>query len=93
MREVIVTSYLFPDATFSWERLERIKEAVGGKERLVIDLSCRRRGDKWFVAMDRWQRITDMEVNEGMSCLAMVVGVREVLTGGRNDQEAGGSLR
>ncbi|RPA79013.1 1--5-imidazole-4-carboxamide isomerase [Ascobolus immersus RN42] len=62
--KVIVTSYLFPDAKFSWERLEAIKKAAGGKENLVIDLSCRRKGDKWFVAMDRWQRITDMEVNE-----------------------------
>jgi len=36
----------------------------GDKEKLVIDLSCRRRGDTWFVAMDKWQTITDMEVNE-----------------------------
>lgn len=28
--------------------------------------SCRRRGDKWFVAMDRWQTVTDMEVNQGV---------------------------
>ena len=27
--------------------------------------SCRRRGDKWIVAMDRWQVMTDMEVNAG----------------------------
>ena len=27
--------------------------------------SCRRRGDKWFVAMNRWQTITDMEVTKG----------------------------
>ncbi len=32
----------------------------------MIDLSCRRHGgDKWFVAMDKWQTITDMEVCEG----------------------------
>jgi hypothetical protein len=33
----------------------------------VIDLSCRRHGggDRWFVAMDKWQTITDMEVCEG----------------------------
>jgi len=47
------------------ERLQAILKAVGGKERLVIDLSCRRRGDRWWVAMDRWQTVTDMEVNKG----------------------------
>ncbi|KAF8244746.1 1--5-imidazole-4-carboxamide isomerase [Wilcoxina mikolae CBS 423.85] len=62
--KVIITSYLFPNATFSMERLEAVLEAVGGKERLVIDLSCRRRGDRWWVAMDRWQTVTDMEVNK-----------------------------
>jgi len=27
--------------------------------------SCRKRGDKWFVAMNKWQDITDMEVSRG----------------------------
>jgi len=35
-----------------------------GKERLVVDVSCRKRGDKWIVAMNKWQDMTDMEVNE-----------------------------
>lgn len=37
----------------------------GDKEKLVIDLSCRRKDDTWFVAMNKWQTLTDMEVNEG----------------------------
>lgn len=49
------------------ERLRGILEALGGdQEKLVIDLSCRRVGGKWVVAMDKWQRLTDMEVNEGL---------------------------
>ncbi|KAI9574855.1 Phosphoribosylformimino-5-aminoimidazole carboxamide ribotide isomerase [Boletus coccyginus] len=59
--KVIVTSYLFPGAKFSRERLDAISKAVG-KDRLVVDVSCRRRGEKWFVAMNMWQDITDMEV-------------------------------
>ncbi|KAF9247045.1 Phosphoribosylformimino-5-aminoimidazole carboxamide ribotide isomerase [Melanogaster broomeanus] len=59
--KIIVTSYLFPAAKFSRERLEAISKAVG-KDNLVIDVSCRRRGDKWLVAMNKWQDITDMEV-------------------------------
>lgn len=27
--------------------------------------SCRKRGDRWFIAMNRWQDITDMEVSQG----------------------------
>ncbi len=62
---MIITSYLFPNGTFSMERLERILEVLGGdKTKLVIDLSCRRKGSTWFVAMDKWQTITDMEVNQ-----------------------------
>jgi phosphoribosylformimino-5-aminoimidazole carboxamide ribotide isomerase len=54
---VIVTSWLFPGAAFSPERLRRIA-SITGKERLVVDLSCRRRGDGWFVATNRWQTVT-----------------------------------
>ena len=42
-------------------------EALGGdRGKLVIDLSCRRTdGQRWHVAMNKWQKITDMEVNGG----------------------------
>jgi len=57
--KVIVTSYLFPGGSISRERLALLESGVG-KDRLVIDLSCRRvRGTGWVVAMDRWQRLTD----------------------------------
>ncbi|KAI0881888.1 Phosphoribosylformimino-5-aminoimidazole carboxamide ribotide isomerase [Annulohypoxylon maeteangense] len=64
--KVIITSFLFPEGKFSQERLDAVLAVLGGqKESLVIDLSCRRRGDdKWFVAMNKWQTITDMEVNQ-----------------------------
>ena len=64
--KVIITSFLFPSGKFSQVRLDSVLAALGGdKERLVIDLSCRRKGDNWFVAMNKWQTLTDMEVNEG----------------------------
>ncbi|KAI9700266.1 MAG: Enzyme that catalyzes the fourth step in the histidine pathway [Candelina mexicana] len=63
--KVIITSYLFPDAKFSMDRLKAVVSALGNdKEKLVIDLSCRRKGDSWFVAMNKWQMLTDMEVNQ-----------------------------
>ncbi|KND95135.1 1-(5-phosphoribosyl)-5-[(5-phosphoribosylamino)methylideneamino] imidazole-4-carboxamide isomerase [Tolypocladium ophioglossoides CBS 100239] len=64
--KVIITSYLFPEGRFSQPRLDAVLQALGGdKSKLVIDLSCRRRGtDSWYVAMNKWQTITDMEVNQ-----------------------------
>lgn len=57
--KVIVTSYLFPEAKFS---LDRLKQLVGivGKEHLVVDLSCRKSESQWVVAMNKWQTLTDM---------------------------------
>ncbi|MYM63546.1 phosphoribosylformimino-5-aminoimidazole carboxamide ribotide isomerase [Pseudomaricurvus sp. HS19] len=60
--QVIVTSWLFEDGEFSWQRLERIKGETG-RERLVLDLSCRRTSDGWNIATNRWQTVTATQVN------------------------------
>lgn len=40
--------------------------ALGGeKEKLVIDLSCRRVSPGWKVAMEKWQTITSFDINRG----------------------------
>ncbi|ORY17564.1 hypothetical protein BCR34DRAFT_555096 [Clohesyomyces aquaticus] len=63
--KVIITSYLFPSGTFSLPRLEAVLAALDNDtSRLVIDLSCRRKDDKWFVATDKWQTITDFELTQ-----------------------------
>jgi phosphoribosylformimino-5-aminoimidazole carboxamide ribotide isomerase len=59
---VIVTSWVFNAGRVDWERLARLAAAVG-KERLVLDLSCRRRGDEYFVVTDRWQKFTELALN------------------------------
>lgn len=59
---VIVTSYLFEDGKLSADRLRRLLAAVG-KERLVLDLSCRRRGSDFWVVTDRWQTFTDVRID------------------------------
>jgi phosphoribosylformimino-5-aminoimidazole carboxamide ribotide isomerase len=60
---VIVTSAMFDAAgVFREERLSALVDAAGA-ERLVIDLSCRRVATGWRVAMNRWQTLTDLEVN------------------------------
>ena len=60
---VIVTSWLFDDeGHFQVDRLAALVAEVG-KERLVLDLSCRADGAGWIVAMNRWQTPTDLVLN------------------------------
>lgn len=58
---VIVTSYVFRDGKISWENLEKMERAVGA-ERLVLDLSCRRKDDAYYIVTDRWQKFTEVAV-------------------------------
>ncbi|MDX1952886.1 MAG: phosphoribosylformimino-5-aminoimidazole carboxamide ribotide isomerase [Verrucomicrobiota bacterium] len=54
---VIVTSWVFKDGALHWNRLKELVQRVG-KERLVLDLSCRKRGGDYFIVTDRWQKFT-----------------------------------
>ncbi|KAK3716870.1 Enzyme that catalyzes the fourth step in the histidine pathway [Vermiconidia calcicola] len=47
----------------SWVEAGAERALDGDSSKLVIDLSCRRVGDGWKVAMDRWQTITGFEIN------------------------------
>jgi phosphoribosylformimino-5-aminoimidazole carboxamide ribotide isomerase len=58
---VIVTSWLFREGRIDRERLAALVAAVGA-DRLVIDLSCRRRAGEYAVVIDRWQTFTDVVV-------------------------------
>ena len=55
---VIVTSYVFREGRIDLERLEKMKQAVG-RERLVLDLSCREVNGAYRIMTDRWQKQTD----------------------------------
>jgi len=58
---VIVTSWVFVDGVLDWKRLEQLSSIVG-RQRLVLDLSCRRRGEDYFVVTDRWQKFTELKI-------------------------------
>ncbi len=60
---VIVTSWVFRDGQLDWERLKRLVGVIG-KERLVLDLSCRKRGADYFVVTDRWQKFTELTLSQ-----------------------------
>jgi phosphoribosylformimino-5-aminoimidazole carboxamide ribotide isomerase len=59
---VIVTSYVFQKGRIHQERLVELATAVG-RENLVIDLSCRRKGDEYYVVTDRWQNWTEVVIS------------------------------
>ena len=59
---VIVTSFVFSGGSISWDNLERLVSAVG-KQRLVLDLSCRAKDGRYYIVTDRWQKFTQVELN------------------------------
>lgn len=60
---VIVTSYVFNDGQVDFERLKELAHAVG-KKRLVLDLSCRKKDSRYAVVTDRWQKFTDVYLDQ-----------------------------
>lgn len=60
---VIVTSYVFNDGKMDIERLKDLVRVVG-KAKLVLDLSCRKKDGKYIIVTDRWQKFSDIALNE-----------------------------
>lgn len=58
---VIVTTWVFRDGQLDFDRVRELVAAIG-KERLVLDLSCRRRDADYWVVTDRWQRFTEFKI-------------------------------
>lgn len=58
---VIVTSYVFKNGIFNSDNLEKLIKRTG-RERLVIDLSCKIKGDSYYVVTERWQNFTEFEI-------------------------------
>ena len=55
---VIVTSYVFHNGCIDYERLDKMVQVVG-RDRLVLDLSCKKTPEGYRVVTDRWQKMTD----------------------------------
>ena len=68
---VIVTSYVFREGRIDMENLGKLEKAVG-KERLVLDLSCRKKDGSYYIVTDRWQNFTDTVLSAGT--LEMLAG-------------------
>jgi len=59
---VIVTSWVFRDGQLDFDRVRALVAAIG-KERLVFDLSCRRRDNDYWVVTDRWTKFTEFNIS------------------------------
>ena len=60
---VIVTSYVFKDGKIQWENMQKLRDSVG-KEHVVIDLSCRKKGNDYYIVTDRWQKFTEVKLTK-----------------------------
>ena len=60
---VIVTSYVFREGQVDRSRLKQLTEPVG-KEHPVLDLSCRKKEDGYYIVSDRWQNFTKERLSE-----------------------------
>lgn len=59
---VIVTSFVFKNGRLNEKNLDLVLSETG-KEKLVLDLSCRILDDRYWIVTDRWQKFTDVELN------------------------------
>ncbi|KAK3024774.1 hypothetical protein RJ639_044935 [Escallonia herrerae] len=57
------TIYVFNNGRMDLERLEELVDLVG-KKRLVLDLSCRKKEGKYAIVTDRWQKFSDVYLDE-----------------------------
>ncbi|MDF2589360.1 MAG: 1-(5-phosphoribosyl)-5-[(5-phosphoribosylamino)methylideneamino]imidazole-4-carboxamide isomerase [Anaerocolumna sp.] len=60
---VIVTSFVFKDGKIHYDNLEKLVKKIG-RDKLVLDLSCRKKDGIYYIVTDRWQKFTDVCVNE-----------------------------
>ena len=58
---VIVTSFVFKNGIINWHNLEAMEKSIG-RQRLVLDLSCKKIKDRYFIATDKWQKVTSTSI-------------------------------
>ncbi|WDE97016.1 phosphoribosylformimino-5-aminoimidazole carboxamide ribotide isomerase [Lentisphaera profundi] len=60
---LIVTSHVFSNGKFDQSKLDTLVK-ITGKDKLILDLSCRIKDDKYWIVTDRWTKFTETELNE-----------------------------
>jgi phosphoribosylformimino-5-aminoimidazole carboxamide ribotide isomerase len=60
---LIVTSHVFSDGKFNQSKLDELVK-ITGKDKLILDLSCRIKDGKYWIVTDRWTKFTETELND-----------------------------
>lgn len=60
--QVIVTSAIFKQGQLLMDQLKQL-ESICGKDQIVIDLSCGKKGDAYYVMTDRWSQYSREKIN------------------------------
>ena len=61
--QVIITSYVFYKGSINTRRLAKISNIVG-KDKLVLDLSCKKKEGNYYVVTNKWQTFTNFKINQ-----------------------------
>ncbi len=61
--QVIVTSAVFKNGTIDFDELDKLCDAVT-PDKLVLDLSCRKKDGSYYVVTDRWTKFTDSKLSK-----------------------------
>lgn len=59
---VIITSYVFTNGEVMLPHLKELKKKIG-KKKVVLDLSCRKKMDSYYIMTNRWQKYTKVKLN------------------------------
>lgn len=60
---IIVTSYVFQKGNINFDHLATLVKEVG-KDRIVLDLSCRKKEGEYRIVTDRWQTFSEVILQE-----------------------------
>jgi phosphoribosylformimino-5-aminoimidazole carboxamide ribotide isomerase len=61
--QVIVTSFVFKDGRILEDRLHQLVQSIG-RDRLVLDLSCRKKETDYYIVTNRWQKFTSVPITK-----------------------------
>lgn len=60
---IVVTSFAFKNGQIYWDNLTKLRQQVG-KNRIVLDISCKKRDCAYYIVTDRWQKYTSEIISE-----------------------------
>lgn len=60
-QKIIVSSYIFTGGELNWRRLWKLVNTVG-KENIILDLSCKKISNAYFVVINHWQTLTNLKL-------------------------------